>query len=83
MAVPVGQNLIREYITLLLHRGMRHAAVDGNDIFRVFEVAASGSVPATANKTYMVIEMDDATMALLDEKAFSMDHPHVPDTTRQ
>ena len=84
MAVPTGQNMIREYITLLLHRGVRHAAVDGNDIFKVRSVGTGVTVneAVAAGKSWIIIEMDDAVITTLDEKAFSMDHPHVPDNTR-
>jgi hypothetical protein len=84
--VATYQNLLRDIMELFKTRGLRHAAHAGNaasDEFVIGRVAAGGTVPNVSNKTYIYIEIDDAQITLMDEKAFGSHHPHVPDSTRQ
>lgn len=81
MAAVSRNQLILDLRNLMATRGLRHANLDSNDSPRIFEHTGGTLTPGT-NKTLIVFEFDDATLTLLDEKAFGAAHPHVPVSTR-
>ena len=82
----VDQKLIRDLTMLLQTRGVRLAsrgAADNTDAFRVFATESATFDASDANKTYIVMEFDNAKLtALSDDKAFGAEELIVPDPDR-
>ena len=82
----VDQKLIRDLTMLLQTRGIRLASrgADTNtDAFRVFATESGTFDASDANKTYIVMEFDNALLTgLSDDKAFGAEDLIVPDPDR-